>query len=137
MTFGEMNWQLLPSEHYCVYFFILLLLIFVASICSKEMKKRNRYIFASISIVLLLCLPYFRRIPVRNLIENEGYKLIVADNHFYFTQPHLREVDPSLYLKKFAYSFYVSHDAKLVFIGYGKNSSVFLDYATPEEIEFQ
>ena len=124
-------WDKPSADGWYWYLFILFFLIFVASLISNALTRKNKIIFCTISLVLLLSLPIGRRLVIQNFVSSNGYSLIVDKG---FVWPQYREVVAERYL--WCHLFYcvsINNESKLVYIGQGKTA---LEPQTVGEIEF-
>lgn len=105
-----------PISEWVFYWLLIFSVALVAGVPLSSMKRKNKVIFASIGVVLLLICPFIHRLEVKKLIYEDGYRLIVHDEREIWTQEQFIEVEPDEYLNKLAFSFDVNHENKLVFI---------------------
>lgn len=131
MNSDALTWEPFPGSSWYWYFAILFLVIFGASVLSDDMKRRNKIIFATISLTALLVLPVIQRVAIQAQIKKNDYHLIVDQGIIW---PQYTEADPREYLwRHFFQGVWVNVENKLIYISYGKTS---LNPQTIEEIQF-
>ena len=73
-----MKWENLISEVILLWLVLLAMTVLAASLSSQEMKGKNKIIFSSICVLILLFYPFGKKIEARNLVYNEGYSIVEA-----------------------------------------------------------
>ena len=113
------------------------LIVSSTALFSEEMRRKTKVILISACVILVLFLPFARRMEIRDYIEAQDYTLIVRDekllHNLSMSYKYVESANMEFLNQRLLKGFFLEHEHKLILVYWTKSAMYPL---TLDEIQF-